>query len=223
MAKVGKVVSSLVPMMAPPASGGVLRRLLDAGIGGVGPLPSAKQAAGRHLQHHAGDHDRAVATLIAQHTSLAGAQGFVTNLGGFATAIVALPANVLGLALLQVRMVAAIAHVRGYDVDEPRVRTALLMCMMTNLSALQDEDIPRSALSVATAPVFDLALDRQVSDRVAGEMAAGVGGKRLAVFASKRIPVVGGAVGLVADGWTTQRIGRTAAREFVSRRRSGQH
>ena len=31
------------------------------------------------------------------------------------------PANLAGVALLQGRMVGAIAHLRGYDVDDPRV------------------------------------------------------------------------------------------------------
>ena len=60
----------------------------------------------------------------------AGAQGFVTNLGGLVTAAVAIPTNVSGLALIECRMVAGIAHLRGYDLDHPNVRDAILLCML---------------------------------------------------------------------------------------------
>ena len=68
--------------------------------------------------------------VIENHVRYAGAQGFVTNLGGLATAAVALPTNITGLALIQCRMVAGIAHLRGYDLDDPRVRNAILACIL---------------------------------------------------------------------------------------------
>ena len=61
---------------------------------------------------------------------LAGAQGFVTNLGGLVTAAVAIPVNITGLALIQCRMIAGIAHLRGYDLDDPKVKNAILVCLL---------------------------------------------------------------------------------------------
>ena len=43
---------------------------------------------------------------------------------------VTIPANVSGLALVQCRMIAGIAHLRGYDLDDPRVRNAILACIL---------------------------------------------------------------------------------------------
>ena len=37
-----------------------------------------------------------------------------------------IPTNITGLALIQCRMIAGIAHLRGYDLDDPRVRNAIL-------------------------------------------------------------------------------------------------
>jgi hypothetical protein len=64
------------------------------------------------------------------HTSLAGVQGFVTNLGGLTTAALAVPANVAGVTVVQCHLVAGIAHLRGYDLDDARVRNAILACML---------------------------------------------------------------------------------------------
>ena len=40
------------------------------------------------------------------------------------------PTNITGLALIQCRMVAGIVHLRGYDLDEPRVRAAILASVL---------------------------------------------------------------------------------------------
>src|SRR5690606_13532897 len=99
----------------PVAAGGVLRAVVAAAIDGLGRLPDAKHAAAKHLTRAGGDVDAAIETVIESHIALGSAQGFVTNLGGLATLPVALPANLTGIAVVQVRMVAAIAHLRGYD------------------------------------------------------------------------------------------------------------
>ena len=52
-------------------------------------------------------------------------------------------AGVSGLALLQCRMIAGIAHLRGYDLDDPRVRNAILLTMLGEATAtvfMRDRD-----------------------------------------------------------------------------------
>ena len=94
---------------------------------------------------------------------LASAQGFVTNIGGVATLPVAIPANIAGVAIVQMRMVAAIAHLRGYDLNDNRVRTALVMCLLGGeqvANRIAAGQLPTSPMAVATAPMFDPELDR---------------------------------------------------------------
>ena len=89
---------------------------------------------------------------------LSAAQGFVTNLGGIVTMAATVPANISGLALLQCRMVAGIAHLRGYDLDDPRVRNAILLTMLgeDHVKALvKKRKIPGSPMVIATAPAHD--------------------------------------------------------------------
>ena len=86
--------------------------------------------------------------MIENHVRYAGAQGFVTNLGGLVTAAVTIPANITGLALIQCRMIAGIAHLRGYDLDDPRVRNAILACMLgedTVNALVKQEEAARTA------------------------------------------------------------------------------
>ena len=214
-------LGSLVPSggFAPNGAGKVLRRIMTVAIDGVNGLPAARESAGRQLAKH-GKAERAIDVMVQQHVALAGAQGFVTNIGGLVTSIVSLPANLAGVAVLQARMIAAIAHLRGYDVNDPRVRTAIAMCLVgDNLENILGDDLPSSPMVVATAPVYDAVLDTKISDRVAGDLLTRVTGKRLVVAMTKRVPVLGGGVGAAFDGWDTLQVSRFAKAQLVDRRR----
>ena len=116
---VGKRLAPRISQAAPGLTHGFVRTALERAINGVGSLPGAAKIAQRLLDEHQGDVDRAIRELIEMHVRYAGAQGFLTNLGGLVTAAVAIPANITGLALIQCRMVASIAWLRGYDLDGP--------------------------------------------------------------------------------------------------------
>lgn len=222
---VGKMLArGIGPMaakMAPQAAGGALRRVLEIAIDGLGPVPSAKQVAGKALERHAGSVETAIDGIVESHVRLASAQGFVSNLGGLALVTVAVPANVTGVAVLQVRMIAAIAHLRGYDLNDNRVRTALVMCLLGGEQIgrfIAEGKLPTSPMAVATAPVFDPELDRRVAEEVVSDLTTRIGGKNVALMVTKRVPIVGGGIGAVMDGLGTRQIGKYAKGELALRR-----
>jgi hypothetical protein len=207
---------------APALAGGFVRQAFTRAVDGIGPLPSAAAAADAKLARHRGDVQAAAKDVVDSHVTLAGAQGFATNLGGLLTLAVTIPTNVSGLALLQSHMVAGIAHLHGYDVTDPRVRNAVLACMLgtQTVAALVDSGaLPSSPMAIATAPVHDRDLDRRIAAEVAGELLARVAGKRTVATVARRVPLVGGGVGLVSDGFATWQVGRYAVRELRPRRR----
>src|SRR6478672_4457797 len=204
--------------LAPGVTAAFVREALHRAIHGVGPLPPAAAAADKQLKEQKGDVDRAIHEVIENHVRYAGAQGFLTNLGGLATMAYMVPANITGLALVQSRMVAGIAHLRGYDLTDPRVRNAVLVSMLGEeavLDLVKAQKIPAPPMALATAPAFDPGLDRVISAEVAADLVAKVAGKRVAGSAARRIPLVGGLVGAGADGYATWRIGRYADRELL--------
>lgn len=206
-------------------AGGVLRRMLEVAIDGIGPLPSARHSAGKHYARHQGDFNAAIDGIITGHVALAGAQGFVTNVGGLAVLPVSLPANITGVATVQTRMIAAIAHLHGYDLADNRVRTAIVLCLLGGEEVarrIHNGVIPTSPMAIATAPMFDPELDRRVAKEVATTLLTRVGGKGLALTVTKRVPIIGGGVGAVVDGWSTRFIGRYARGELRNRRRTAQ-
>jgi EcsC protein family len=222
---VGKMVARrLAPVarqMTPRAAVSMFRSVLDAAIDGRRGFPGAVAVAERQLGRAGGDGVRAANEVIEQHVRLAGAQGFVTSLGGFAVMAVTLPANITGLAVLQARMVAAIAHVRGYDLSDPRVRTAVVTCMLGEDAVdelLGKGVLPSTPLGIATAPVHDETLDGRIATELGTILTAQVGGKRLSLTVSRRIPLLGGGVGAVVDGVATYRVGRYAQGQLPPRR-----
>lgn len=203
----------------PQVAGGMLRSIVDFAIYGNDQLPGAKTVAARTLQSR-GDREAAIDSLVTQHVSLASAQGFLTSIGGWVTVPVGLPANIAGLAVLSVRMAAAIAHLRGYDVEDPRVRSALTLTILGEdlvRKLVTTGKIPASPLVVATAPAFDPELERQISERVMGSLAGRMSSKHLAVVVMRAIPLLGGGVGAAVDGWLTFGLGGYIKREFIPR------
>ena len=77
---------------------------------------------------------------------------------------------------------------------------------------------PTSPMAVATAPIFDPDLDRQVADEVVTDLAARIGGKNVALTIVKRLPLMGGGVSAIMDGFATYQIGRYASGELLRRR-----
>lgn len=220
MSSMSKRLAPKVTELAPGLTTAFVREALRRAIEGVGPLPPAAEAADKQLAEQHGNVERAVHEVIENHVRYAGAQGFLTNIGGLVTAAVTIPANISGLALIECRMIAGIAHLRGYDLADPRVRNAILVCLLgedTVSSLVKKKQIPAPPMALATAPAHDAELDKVVSAVVASDLITKVAGKRLATTIGRRIPVVGGIVGASADGYATWRIGRYADRELLPR------
>lgn len=217
---IGKALAPNLQKIAPDLTASFVREALQRAIHGVGPLPAAASAADKQLDEQGGNVDAAIHELIENHVRYAGAQGFATNVGGLVTAALTIPANISGLALLQCRMIAGIAHLRGYDLDDPRVRNAILACMLGEDSVnslVRKKKLPAPPMAIATAPTHDPDLDRIMSAEVTSELLTKIAGKRVATTVGRRVPVVGGLIGAGTDGYSTWQIGRYADRELLPR------
>lgn len=217
---VGRQVGPHVGRVAPGLTTNFVHESLRRAINGIGPLQPAAAAADKQLAEQHGDVEKAVHEVIENNVRFAGAQGFATNVGGVVAMAVTIPANVAGLAVLQCRMVAGIAHLRGYDLADPRMRNAILTCMLGEdavQSLVKRRKLPAPPMALATAPTYDPDLDVLVANEVASELITKVAGKRVATTIGRRVPVVGGLVGATADGYATWQVGRYADRELRPR------
>lgn len=206
--------------LAPSVASGFVRGVLEQAIDGLGPLRSAAASADAKLVDAHGDVELAVSRLIRRHVTWAGAQGFVTNLGGLIIAPIAIPANVVGVTLVQCHLIAGIAHLRGYDLANPRVRNAILVCMLGEESAkklFRTGALPKSVLDVGSAIDHDPALDAKVSKEVTTDLIARTAGRRIVTLIGRRIPLIGGVIGGGADALMTHQLGRFAGTQLADR------
>jgi hypothetical protein len=220
--RLGRSLAPKVTQIAPNLTAGFVHQALERAIRGVGPLDGAAMAAEKQLDEQKGDVDKAIRELIENNVRLAGAQGFVTNIGGLVTMAVTVPTNITGLALIQCRMVAGIVHLRGYDLADKRTRNAILASMLGEdrlLALIKKKKLPGTPMALATAPVHDPHLDNIMANEVAAELVTKVAGKRIATTVGRRVPVIGGLVGAGSDGYETWKIGRYVDREFLPRNR----
>jgi hypothetical protein len=191
--------------------------LVDVGLEGRGPVAPVEQIAVEALTRAGGDREKAIAALARRSMVRGGVGGFVTGLGGFVTMPVSLPVNVAEFYLQAVRMVGAIATLRGYDVSEPRVRTAILL---TLVGSDADDVLKKTGMTSATGAVTSYALKglppaalMVVNKAVGFRLLRGVSEKVLARF-GRGIPLAGGVLGGGVDGWMMKKIADHAMKEF---------
>ncbi|MGA8046396.1 MAG: EcsC family protein [Dermatophilaceae bacterium] len=207
------------PGLVGGAAVSLVTRLLDSGIDGRGPLGSAEEVAADALAK-AGTPEKAVRRVVSNHVKLAAAQGFVTSLGGFITLPVSLPANVAGFYMVATRMTAAVAHLRGYDIRDPQIRSAVLLTLV----GAESDDLLRKAGTVAPpSAMANLAAQglpgpalMMVNKAVGFKIMTQVGKTSLSGF-GRAVPVIGGAIGAGVDGMLMKSVGKQALEEFPAR------
>ena len=195
----------------------LVEMLISTGLDGRGPLSSAREVADEALAKSAGDREKAIGRLARATTVKGSIGGFLTGLGGFVTMPVSLPVNVAEFYIQAVRMVGAIATLRGYDIDEARVRTAVLLTLVGSDS---DEVLKKAGMATAGSRLTTYALRGLppaalmiVNKAVGFRLMRGVSEKLLSRF-GRGIPVAGGLVGGGIDGYMMKKIADQAMKEF---------
>ncbi len=195
----------------------IVEQLLRVGVDGTGPWKGAREVADEALAK-ASDEDEAIKALIRSHLALAGGQGFVTNVGGLITLPVALPANIGAAYLLQTRLIAAIAHVRGHNLQDEHVRTAVILCLLGNVGA---EVVKKAGVEVgkrftnAMITKLPVSVIYKINKRLGFTLLAKYGTKRSVLTLSKGVPLVGGVVGAGVDVAATRAVAGFAKTFFA--------
>ena len=194
-----------------------IENILQIGIDGRRPFDSATKIADETLTNSGGDVEKAINKIIRGHVTTGAAGGFVTSLGGFVTMPVAIPANLLEFYVQATRMVAAVAKLRGYDVKQPYVRTAILLTLVGSNS---DEVLRKAGITTGTGRITSMALKNlpkpammMVNKAIGFRLLRSVGESTFAKL-GRGVPILGGAVGGVMDGYMMNKIAEQALKEF---------
>ena len=194
---------------------------LDAVYGQVVKgIPKVSKPVGQFAEDYLSRHERprdAAEDLVNWQLAKCGTSGFLTSMGGLITLPVAIPANLLSVWYLQLRMVAAIAYMGGYDIDSDQVRTLCYVSLTGNAAS----DILKQA-GVKTGEKLFLSGVKKIPGAVLTKINQAVGFRFVTKFGEtgivnigKAVPLVRGVVGAAFDVAATKAIAANAERIFL--------
>jgi len=189
----------------------------DKAVNGVAGLDSAIELAESYKNN---DHiHEQCNSLIRWQNAKAGTSGFVTGLGGLLLIPLTLPANVTSVLYVQIRMIAAIAHLAGHDLKDDKVKTMVYVCLVGNSAAeiLKNVGI-EVGKKVATNAVKNISgkVITQINQKVGFKLVTKFGEKGVINF-GKAIPILGGIIGGTVDTISTNIVGNTARDLFAGK------
>lgn len=160
---------------------------------------------------------RAAKELVKYQILKCGTAGFIAGLGGAITLPVAIPANISSVLYVQMRMVAAIAKIGGYDVRSDQVQTLVYMCLtgttITDVVKQAGIQIGEKTLTAALKKVPAAALIK-INQRIGFRLVTKFGEKGV-INLVKLIPVAGGVIGGTTDVVSTTVIAKNAINLFI--------
>jgi len=159
-------------------------------------------------------------SLIRWQISKTATAGFLTGLGGLITLPVAIPANIASVIYVQMRMIAAIAHMGGYDIKDDKVKSLVYVCLAGN----EAKDILKNVGIQLGTKLTKSMIEKYVTREVLKKINQAVGFRMVTKFGTtgiinlgKAIPLVGGIIGGSFDAITTNTIGNVARDTFITK------
>lgn len=195
----------------------ILDSLYTKCLNGIPKVSKPVEELARDYTKKYGYTDKAIDKLIQNQLSKNTFNGFVTSFGGFITMPVTLPANVTSVLYVQMRMVAAIAIIRGYDLNDDEVQTFVYGCMVKK--AMTDV-LKQGGVQVANK------VSLNVINKIPGKTLTAINqkigyrfitkaGTKGTINLTKAVPVVGAGVGGAIDYVTTKAIANRAKKVFI--------
>jgi hypothetical protein len=190
----------------------------DKAVTGVPGLDSAQEMAADYLSGDGTLHCKAN-SLIRWQISKAGTSGFLTGLGGILTMPVTIPANLASVMYVQIRMIAAIAHMGGHDLKNDKVKSLVYACLAGNAAKDILKDIGIVVGTKLTTQAIKnisgktiVAINQKVGFRLLTKF-----GEKGVVNLGKAVPIIGGIIGGAVDSVATNTIGNIARDTFIGK------
>ena len=195
----------------------LLDDLYEKSIQGVAKVsPPINVLADNYLQKTP-DAKRAAKSFIKYQIAKCTTSGFITGLGGLITLPVAIPANVSSVMYVQMRMIACLAYMGGYDTNSDQVQTLVYAC----LAGISIDQVLKN-VSIQFGTKFTVAMVKKIPGTALTKINQKVGFRFLTKFGSKglinigkAVPIVGGVIGGGFDLVETEIIANRAYKMFI--------
>lgn len=153
-----------------------------------------------------GSLDQKVDRLIKWQVTKSATSGFITGFGGLMMMPFSVPANIASVIYIQIRMIAAIAHMGGHDLQSDRVKSMVYICMAGNGAK---ELAKEASIRAGEKALVNL------SQKATGRIAESISSKGFSKI-TKAIPIMGGIIGASFDAVTTKVAGDIAKKTFIN-------
>jgi len=195
----------------------VLDKLYDQSIKGIAKVsPPIDELAANYLQKSKSV-EQASQSFVRYQIAKCTTSGFLTGLGGLITLPVAIPANVGSVMYVQMRMIACLAYMGGYDTNSDQVQTLVYAC----LAGISIDQILKN-VGIQFGTKFTMAMVKKIPGTVLTKINQKVGFRFITKFGTKglinlgkAIPLVGGVIGGGFDLVETKVIADRAYKLFI--------
>ena len=194
----------------------VMSKCYQAALDGLPGSKSCEELAREYMDRYKAS-TIAAKELIKQQLLKCSASGFITGFGGLLTLPVTVPANVASVLYVQMRMIAALAAIGGYDVHSDEVQTLVYLCLVgSSLTDVVKSTGIKIANKVTTNMLKKLpgAVLTKINQKVGFRLLTKFGTKG-AVNLVKVVPVAGALVGAGIDYGSTKLIADKAYNAFL--------
>lgn len=189
----------------------------DKAVNGIPGIDSAEELAACYLKKE-GSLKEQINSLIRWQNTKAGTSGFVTGLGGILTMPATLPANITSVLYIQIRMIAAIAKMCGFDLRDDKVQTLVYVCLVGSSSSEFIKDIGiqfGGKIAISAIKKIPRAVITKINQAVGFRLLTKFGEKGL-INLGKTVPLIGGLFGGAFDAISTNTVGNTARNLFMN-------
>ncbi len=194
----------------------LLDKCYNAAINGIPNTPTAQELAYEYMEKY-NNIELASRKFISAQMAKCTTSGFLTSLGGLITLPIAIPANIASVLYVQMRMIAAIAVMGGYNPHDDEVQTLTYIC----LAGISISDVCKQA-GVQFANKLTFSIIKKIPGTVLTKINQKIGfrfitkfGEKGIINLGKMIPVMGGLIGGGLDLVTTKTIASKAYNAFI--------
>ena len=195
----------------------LLNKLYEQSTQGIAKVsPPIEELAADYLQKNS-DVDAAAKQFVNYQIAKCTTSGFVAGLGGLIMLPVALPANVGSVLYVQMRMIACLAYMGGFDTDSDQVQTLVYAC----LAGISIDQIIKQA-GIPFGNKLAMAMVKKIPGEVLAKINQKVGFRFLTKFGTKgvinignAVPIIGGIISGGFDFAETKTIANRAYKMFI--------
>lgn len=185
----------------------VLDKIYGVAINGVPYLDKPLDLTVQSYVSKAKTTEDAINSFVSNQKIKCGTTGFVTGLGGLLTLPVTIPADLASSLYIELRMIAGIAMIRGYNIYDDQVKTLVYLCLVGN--AVGDVvkqvgiKIGERVAVKKLLPKLTREVTKKINQRVAFRLLTKNGSKGI-INAGKLVPLIGGIIGGI---WNVAEVG----------------